>query len=103
MEQLEKDAAAARRTGKLDHPAIEELASAPDLPLECETYITAFRTLGSDRNPGMSGAGRIGWSMVVRYGEFYNLSKREIEEYWFIIQRMDELVLSGSQSSTPAK
>ena len=41
--------------------------------------------------------------MVVRYGEFYSLSKREIEEYWFIIQKMDELVLSGSSSSTPAK
>lgn len=46
-------------------------------------------------------AGRIGWSMVVKYGQFYNLTRREIEELWFVIKSMDEQVLAASQSNSP--
>ncbi len=41
--------------------------------------------------------------MVVRYGQFYSLTKREIEELWYIIKAMDEIVLSSSPGSSPAK
>lgn len=102
MEQLEKEAANARRAGKFDHASIEQLASAPKLNLEHDFYLEAFRTLSSDRQSGMT-TGRIGWSSVVQYGRFYQLTKREIEELWFVVKAMDELVLSNSQSSSPAK
>ena len=102
MERYENEAVAARKIGKFDHPAIEKLAGAPKLSLEHDFYLEAFRTIASDRPASMS-AGRIGWSLVVKYGEFYNLTRREIEELWYIIKAMDEVVLSSSQSSSPAK
>lgn len=95
LEKLEKEAANARKAGKLDHGSIERLAGAPKLPVEYDFYVEAFRTIASDRPSNMA-AGRIGWSMVVRYGKFYGLTKREIEELWFVIKAMDEVVLSSS-------
>jgi hypothetical protein len=49
------------------------------------------------------GAGRIGWRSVVFWGQYQGLTKREIDELWYIIKAMDEVVLSSSQSSSPAK
>ncbi len=63
--------------------------------MEHEFYLDAFRTLGSDRQSGLTAA-RIGWKSVVFYGQFHSLPKREIEELWYVIKAMDEVVLEGS-------
>lgn len=88
----------------MDHGSIERLSDRPDLPLEDDIYLDAFKKLGSDRPPSMGSVSRIGWKSVVSYGQYYGFTKQEIEELWYIVGKLDDVLLESTTEKTkPAK
>lgn len=65
--------------------------------MEDDFYLEAFKKLGSDRLPSMGSVSRIGWKSVVFYGQYHDLTKQEIEELWYVIGKMDDVVLDSSK------
>jgi len=73
-------------------PIPEKFKNKPHLRPDLRFYWLAFLDLSSERTMGMS-EGPIPWSRAVAYATWYGLSDEEVEDFWFLVGRMDEAYL----------
>lgn len=73
-------------------PIPDKIKNAPELLPGLELYITAFYMLSSDRHMGME-AGRIPWTAVARYAEFYSFDDEQTQFLFAIIPELDGITL----------
>lgn len=74
----------------------DKILNAPKLESHLQIYLTAFFELDSDRSVGMS-LGRIPWSSVCKYSEFYEFDKDQAEDLFYFVAKMDDVYLKFVQ------
>lgn len=88
-----------RQTGS---PLPERIRNKPKLFEGLQFTLEAFFDLDSERHHG-NGLQRIPWSAILRYGLHYELDEEELEEFIYLIKRMDIHLLNKLEAEQKAK
>ena len=67
----------------------DRIANGPELKPWLVIYLQAFFDLNGDRSQGF-GPGRIPFTAILKYAEFYYFDREQTEDLIFYIKRMDD-------------
>lgn len=90
MGQFEKSLAA--QYARQGRPLPERIQNKPKLRDSLQLTLEAFFELDSERHHG-NGLQRIPWSSIINYGRYNEYDSQEMDDFVYLIRRMDNHVL----------
>lgn len=91
-----------RQSRQVGTPLPNRILNKPKLFQGLQFTLGAFFDLDSERHHG-NGLQRIPWSSILRYGLHYELDEDELEDFFYLIKRMDTHLLDKLEAEQKAK